>query len=179
MERWTKTHRAFVIEAYFKSDDSVVATQRKFRQQFNIGRYGRVPERHTIRRWVDQFRATASATNKKPPGKPRTVRTPENIERVRNAIDRSPRRSVNKHAAVLHLSDRSVRRMLHSDLSYHPYKMQVTHKLSERDYASRKQFSTDLIDLLNENRDILPNLIISDEAHFEVTGHVNKHAILE
>lgn len=174
MERWSAAHRAFVIEAYFKSGDSVVATQRRFRQRFNTGRRGRVPERHTIRRWVDQFRATASAVNKTPPGRPRTVRTPENIERVRSAIDRSPRRSATRHAALLHVSDRSVRRILHSDLSYHPYKLQVTHKLSERDYASRKQFSTDFIALLDENPDILPNLIMSDEAHFELTGHVNK-----
>ena len=129
MEHWTAEHCAFVIEVYFKGHDNV---QRKFRQQFNIGRHGRVPERHTIRRWVDQFCATASAMNKTPLGKPRTVLMPEDIKRVWNAIDRSPRHSVNKHTTVLHLSDRSVCRLLYSDLSYHPYKMQVTHMLFGR-----------------------------------------------
>jgi hypothetical protein len=40
MERWIPAHRAFVLEAYFKSNDSVVAAQRKFRLHFNVGRHG-------------------------------------------------------------------------------------------------------------------------------------------
>ncbi|KAJ4442684.1 hypothetical protein ANN_04273 [Periplaneta americana] len=47
----------------------------------NAGRHRRVSERHTIQRWVDQFRVAATAMNKKPMGRPWTVWSPENIER--------------------------------------------------------------------------------------------------
>ena len=37
MERWSVEHRAFVVETYFKNNDSVL-TQRIFRRHFNIHR---------------------------------------------------------------------------------------------------------------------------------------------
>src|SRR5436190_6449323 len=89
MEQWTVQHRAFVVETFFKCD-SVVKTQRLFRRHFNVGRHGHIPCRNTILKWVENFRSTASASKRKPPGSVRTVRTPENIERVRDAMLRSP-----------------------------------------------------------------------------------------
>jgi len=32
MDRWSAQHRAFAVERYFKNNDSVIATQRLFRQ---------------------------------------------------------------------------------------------------------------------------------------------------
>ncbi|KAJ4433126.1 hypothetical protein ANN_15383 [Periplaneta americana] len=43
----------------------------------------------------------------------RYIRTPENIQRVRLAVQRSPSRSAVRHAAALRISDRTVRRILH------------------------------------------------------------------
>jgi hypothetical protein len=42
---------------------------------------------------------------------------------VRQAVLRSPRRSASRHALALRMSDRTVRRILHKDLNFHPYKM--------------------------------------------------------
>lgn len=50
---------------------------------------------------------------------------------------RSPTRSARRHAATLRLSDRTVRRILHQDLHFHPYKMVVAQELSERDWNNR------------------------------------------
>ncbi|XP_066152055.1 uncharacterized protein [Euwallacea fornicatus] len=61
-------------------------------------------------------RSGGSIMKKKPPGPQRTVRTPENIERVRQAIQRSPFRSARKHSTALRISDRTVRRILHEEL---------------------------------------------------------------
>ncbi|KAJ4451843.1 hypothetical protein ANN_03321, partial [Periplaneta americana] len=71
------------------SGDSVIQTQRSFWQHFDIGQNDKVPSRKSITRWVQQFRATASAANKKPSDRPRTVRTPDNIARVTAALERS------------------------------------------------------------------------------------------
>ncbi|XP_073438031.1 acyl-CoA-binding domain-containing protein 7 isoform X3 [Dendrobates tinctorius] len=45
--------------------------------------------------------------NKRPPGAPRTARTPENVERVRQAMLRSPSRSARKHSLELALRNRT------------------------------------------------------------------------
>ena len=78
---------------FFKNNDSVTVMQRVFRRHFDIGRNGKVPTSQTILNWVTQFRTTASSVNKKPPGRPRTVRTPENVRRLAHAFRRSPQSS--------------------------------------------------------------------------------------
>ncbi|XKL65323.1 hypothetical protein PGB90_008743 [Kerria lacca] len=55
-------------------------------------------------RWVKNFRETASSADKKRPGKRRSNRTPETVQRVRQALTKSPRRSARRHAAALRLS---------------------------------------------------------------------------
>ncbi|GBN09707.1 hypothetical protein AVEN_51333-1 [Araneus ventricosus] len=72
--------------------------------------------------WVDNFRETGSCLKRKSPGRPRHVRTPENVAAVRDAETQSPRRSARKQASALGLSQRSLRRILHADLKFHPYK---------------------------------------------------------
>ncbi|PSN37642.1 hypothetical protein C0J52_25939 [Blattella germanica] len=78
------------------------------------------------------------ALKKKPPGDVRTIRTPRNIQAVRQSVQTSPTRSAAKHAIAIGISDRSVRRILHFDLKFHPYKMVVTQELSHRDWESRR-----------------------------------------
>ena len=74
----------------FKNGESVIVTHRKFRLHFNVTRHGRIPSRNTILLWVHNVRTTASATKKHGVSK-RTVRTPENLEALRNAVYQSPR----------------------------------------------------------------------------------------
>jgi transposase-like protein len=93
MERWSVEHRAFAVETYFKNNDSVVLTQRICLRHFNIHRNDSVPSRNTLLLWVRNFRDTASVAKRKPPGREPSLRTPENIKRVRQAFVRNPRRS--------------------------------------------------------------------------------------
>jgi hypothetical protein len=67
--------------------------------------------------WVTQFRTTASIVSKKPPGRPRTVRTPENVRRVAHAFQCSPQRSACRHSIAVHLTPRTVQHILHEDLN--------------------------------------------------------------
>jgi hypothetical protein len=89
---------------FFLNNCSATVTQRVFRRHFDIGRNGKVPTRQTILNWVTQFRTTAAIVNKKPSGRPRTVRTPEIVRRVSHAFQRSPQRSARRHLVALHLS---------------------------------------------------------------------------
>ena len=110
----------FVIETFFKNNDSVTATRRAFRTRFGLYAADALPDRKTIMRWVSNLRATWSASPKKPTGRPRNVGTPENVQRVLASMEQSPRRSPQKHAAALGISGRTVRRILHADLKMHP-----------------------------------------------------------
>ena len=94
-----------------------------FRRHFNLGCHGRVSDVRTIIRWVSSFSLTAYACNRKPGWSKRKVRTPAMIENVRAAVARSPKRSARRHSAALNISDRSLRRILHKHLHYHPYKL--------------------------------------------------------
>ena len=74
---------------------------------------------------------------KKRRGRSRTSRTPENIEAVRRFVLQSPTRSARKHASALGISNRSVRRILHQDHHFHPYKMVVVQELTQQDWINR------------------------------------------
>jgi len=128
---WTGEHRGFVVEAYYENNRSVTATQREFRTRFALGRNASVPDRKTILLWISNLPATGSTLKRKSPGRPRAVRTPENVEAVRASIQQSPKRSARKHAMALGISIRSLRRILHADLKLHPYKIMMAQELSD------------------------------------------------
>ncbi|XP_017782729.1 PREDICTED: uncharacterized protein LOC108567045 [Nicrophorus vespilloides] len=109
---WSGEHRGFVVEAFYKNGESVTATQRAFRTRFGLRANESVPDRKTILLWVQRVRETGSALKRKPPGRPKNVRTPENIAAVRASIKLFPTRSARKHALALRISERTVRRIL-------------------------------------------------------------------
>ena len=173
MGQWTAQHRVSVVEADLKNGDSTVTTQRLFRRHFNIPSHGRVPCRNTIKEWVQNFRKNASALKRKPRGRIPTVRTPENVDKVRIAIVKSPRRSVRRHSAAIGLSDIRLRRILHKDLNFHPYKIAIGQELNDRDMANGRISSEQLIEMLNDDG-VIFTLLMTDEAHFHLSGYVNK-----
>jgi transposase len=138
---WSGEHRAYVVETYLKNAESVIAAQWLVRKHFRLGRNATVPDRKTILVWVANFRATGSALKKKSPGRPCSVRSPQNIQAVRQAIMQSPWRSAQKHAATMGMPERSVRRILHADLKFHPYKMMVVQELNQCNWVNRSDSS--------------------------------------
>jgi hypothetical protein len=49
---------------------------------------------------------------------------------VREAIERSLHHLAHRHSVSLGLPEASVRRILHKDLHFYPYKIQVTHYMN-------------------------------------------------
>ena len=139
MERWTPQQRVYAVKAFYQNGNSYTHVRRAFRIHFNINRNKQVPSACAIKNWVRNFEETSSTTKKKS-GRPISVCTPENIERVRTAIERSPRRSARRHGTRLGISNRSVTRILHNDLHLHPYKIQIVQTLKGTDYVSRQRF---------------------------------------
>ena len=71
---------------------------------------------------------------------------------------------------LLGLSEASVRRILHKDLHFYPYKIQVTRALHEHEYVNRVNFCQTFLQLINQNQELVNNLLMSDEAHFHLSG---------
>jgi hypothetical protein len=116
MRPWTGVQRAFAVKVFYKNGDSLVIAQREFRREFGIHRYRAVPSAHAIKTWVRSFEATVS-TLKTKGGSVKTVRTPDNIAVVRQAIERSPHSSARRHS----VSEANVRRILHKNLHFTVY----------------------------------------------------------
>ncbi|KAL4084247.1 hypothetical protein QTP88_028072 [Uroleucon formosanum] len=167
---WTGVHRGFVVRAYYENNHSVIATQRDFRIHFGIPRTESIPSANTIKFWIRQLEETGSTLSGLGHGAPRTVRTPENVQLVRESIEQSPRRSARKHAVALGISDRSLRRILHEDLSFHSYKLMLVQELHATDYDNRKNLCQQILLRIPPTS----TFFCSDEAHFHLSGTVNK-----
>ena len=108
------------------------------------------------------------------PGRPRSVRTPENIATVRDAILQSPDRSTRRMSQALNIERRSLRRILKSDLGLFPYKVQVTQTIYATDKFKRLEFCNTFLEMFHREENFIEKIIMSDEAHFHLSGYVNK-----
>ena len=75
--------------------------------------------------WINNFEETRSALKKKPTGRPKSARNPQNIDVVRESVLRILRRLVRNQAAAVEMSRESVRRILTLDLKFHSYKLEM------------------------------------------------------
>ena len=94
------------------------------------------------------------------------------MEAVRNAVDQSLCRSAVRHAQALRLSDTTVRRILHQDLNFHPYKLLIVEELNQQDFGRRITFAETMLQMFEEDPELV--IVTSDEAHFHLNGNVNK-----
>jgi len=173
MSEWNAVQRAFAVETFFKSGESYIKTMRAFCRNFKISPRKPIPSRNTLKLWVHNFREKGSVLKSKHPGQQRSTRTPENIERVRSAFQKSPERSHRKHAASLGMKASTIRRILHDDLNFHPYKILMTQELLPTDLTARLNFSQRLLLAIEENDVPLDKILFTDEAHFYLHGDVN------
>jgi len=170
---WNAEHRVFEVEQFFfRNSDSVVTVQRLFRRKFNVERRGAIPDRNTTLWWVEAFRTTGSVTKRKPPGLLHSVRTLENVDTVRRAVLSSPRRSARRQALALGTPRRSLYRILHDKLKFHPYKIMIVQQLAEGDFAQCRDFCENALAILTVDANAV--VMMSDEAHFHLNGFVNK-----
>lgn len=103
-------------------------------------------------------------------GRPRTARTPENIELVANSVRQQPRASVRKRESQLGLSRATIHRIMRSDLHLKAYKIQIVQALNENDYVTRLNYVNVMLERFNN----VDNIFFSDEAHFHLDGYVNR-----
>ncbi|CAF5098160.1 unnamed protein product, partial [Rotaria sp. Silwood1] len=106
-------------------------------QQF----YDRTPPiRKNILNLVRKFDKTGSVEDESRSGRPRSVSTDENKERVRAAFEESPATSLRRASLDLNLSKSSLQRMM-KELALKPYRPQLLNALNEDDPDRRCEFA--------------------------------------
>ena len=105
--------------SWFIETKSDVQTQRSYRSK-----YGRdPPSRPSIHLWHKKFMETGTVFDTRRSAPPRTPE--ENIERVRQAFQRSPMKSIHTAARQLGLPRSTVHKVLHKNLRLFAYKVQM------------------------------------------------------
>ena len=170
MNKLTQEERSRIVEIYLSSNASIVTVQRDFMRTFNV-RHS--PSRKCIVNTVQRFRQFGNVADKKRSGRPRTSRSEINIQNVQDDVQDNPMTSLRKRGNQLGLSTRSLGRIL-KDMKFHPYKIQLTHKLEITDHPKRLHLATNFLQLADAHDDFISHLIMSDEAHFHLSGYVNK-----
>ena len=171
MERFTGEQRAFCVKNFYKNNDSYVTVRRLFRVEYALHRMSECPSVNLIKAWVKKFEQTGSTTNIKQTGRPRSRRCEENIRKIEISVKNDPESSTRKRSAAVAIPRTSLRRILHLDLKLHPYKLQIVQEMKPNDYIERKLFA----DTMLERFCSLENVLFTDEAHFHLNGHINKH----
>lgn len=109
------------------------------------------------------------------PWTPRTVIISENVGRVDEALLRNPKLSARRHSESLGMSDRCVPKLTHlSNLTFGVkfppiyYNAASTRVTSCGVFSQRAGFYHTLLEMINEQPALLENLIVSDEAQFNL-----------
>lgn len=134
----TPQQKAFCV-LKFESCKSVITVQRAFRRQFNCD----PPNANNIRRWHNQLATTGCLCKGKSVGRPRV--SEENVQRVRDAFVRSPKKSVRKASRELAMPVMTVWKVLRKRLHMRPYRLQLLQALKPTDYAVRSNFAHEML----------------------------------
>ena len=110
-------------------------------------------------------------------GRPRSVRSDENIEKIRDLIEDKSKEftSVRKIAETTGLKRESARKILKQDLKCHPYKLPIVQELSYEDPQKRIEASEALLQLIGDGNAELTNIIMTDESIFDINNSISPH----
>ena len=157
--------------SWFIETKSDVQTQRNYRSKYERD----PPSRPSIRLWHKKFMETGTVFDARRSGRRRT--SEETIERVRQAFQRSPMKSIRTAARQLDLQRATVHKVLHKNLRLFAYKVQMLQALQPNDMPRRKEFAVNMLQRISEDEAFLKLVCFSDEATFHVSGKLNKHNV--
>jgi len=161
--------RVFLIQRFYqKGTNSENYVLDQFEAAFLVR-----PSLTALRNLIDKFENEYTIQDL-PRTRPHTATSEDNQELVLASVAANPHMSLNKIAQEVQISPRSVGRILRQN-RFHPYKVQILHKLNDDDPDRRLQFCEEMISRIDANPDFIRNICFSDEATFFVNGEVNRH----
>ena len=173
MPRLTKDQRVWVCLEYARTNNAYEVLRRWDERWNNDPR----PTRRSVVKTYRKFLQEGSCLdlNKGRSGRPRTGRTAENVELVRESLLDNGNRSCRRNG--LGLSRSTFQRIVHFDIKFHPYVIIRRQKIRHGDPAQRLAFCNRLLNTVAENPDFLDKLIVSDEAVFSLNSEINSRNV--
>lgn len=156
---------------FYAETKSEKLTQSKFKIHFNVNY---APSTSAIQRLVHKFLTTGTVHDLPRTGRKRTGRSLDNINVIRQAIAKSPRRSLRRLSTENNVPTTTVYRILRKDLKHFPYKIQIKQKMKKADRKARVDFCNWIDAKIEKSPSFLNHVWFTDEAHFHLSGHVNK-----
>ena len=105
------------------------------------------------------------------PGRLRTIRTKNMIQKVKTRLKRKKRVSSRKLAQEFDISRTSVRRILRTDLGLRPYKKRIVPLMTVAQKLKRKKFANWV--RTNFKKENTLKILFSDEKLFDIDGMYN------
>lgn len=167
----TLNERISIVKLYLKNNENASEVCRQFRQ-LHIGNSVTAA---TVIRINKNFTDTGSVADLPRTGRPKTGRSEDNVERVRDAIAQAPTTSTRRLSAELGIKRTSVYRILKKDLKFKSTIPVLCQFLNEDDFDRRLQFAEWYAEMADNDPDFPGKILWSDEACFKVNGHVNRH----
>lgn len=149
-----------------ENNHSVITTQRAFPLYFGIARAKSVSSANSIKFWIRQWKEMGSILNGCSHGASRTTRTPENVQLVRETVDRSLRRRRLLWKSRIVLWEE----VIHEDLLFHPYKLMMVQEFNITSYGNYKNICREVLQQILSTT----TFFCSYKAHFHLSGTVNK-----
>jgi len=162
-------HKIFCVREFIKTE-LATAVQRAFRLRFDI----QPPTRKSICRWNHKFEQISCLCKGKSSGRPRV--SEENVRRIQENFERSPRKLSRRASRELGIPQPTVWRVLKRRLLFKSYRQQLVQALRPNDKQKRVEYC-DRMPQNMEDDTFLPRLIFSDEASFCLSGKVNRQNV--
>lgn len=164
----TIAEKVRIVRLYTQCQENAREASRRFAQETN----GSVAPM-TVIRINSTFDETGSVADRPRSGRPRSGRSDENVQTVQEIITKEPTTSTRRLSAESQIKHSSVYRILKKDLKFKSTIPTLCHALNEDDPDRRKEFCEIFLNRFNDNS--LRYILWSDEAHFKLNGHVNRH----
>lgn len=131
--------------------------------------------RMTVKKTLDRFNETGSVKDRPKSGRPVTATNEEIQLNVALSIEEDCHTSTRKLHQQHDVSVGSIHYILKKKLKFHPFKINLVHKLNEDDPDRRVEFCDKMMDLIIADASFPNRIVFSDEATFFLNGHVNRH----
>ncbi|CAF1432786.1 unnamed protein product [Rotaria sordida] len=151
----TKVQRIFVFKQWWISGKISLTANAAFRNEFPGEK---VPTRQTMSRLAKKFDETGSIEDEPRNGRPITVRTEENRQRVSQTFLLNPRTSQRHASDDLNISRTSLQRLM-KGLNLKPYKPRLLQALNKDDPDRRLEFCEWILDSTQDDQTLLDQIL--------------------
>ena len=165
----TSREKSFCVSEYARTNLNKTV-QRAFVRKFSK----KSSTAKQIWSWKKKFEDEGCLCRAKGSGRPATAEG--KVERTRQTLLRSPKKSIRRTSMETLITPTTVWRVVRKRLVMKPNKLQVVQAIASADKRKRKQFCVDMQEKLEED-EFNERLVFSDEATFRTNGKVNRHNV--